>query len=282
MRLARGRFDALCMTVATLIRTAYRRLENNDVVPMTREDPFFWDRTYGLGVEDGTRVRGGPDWVNSERYTISAVAQGRVDAPTLAGPMLLDLLERRFRLRTHVASENLPVWALEIAKGGLKIKPAKPGSCFQRPVFSAADKEAYLRSEEARGDKPLCRMSSDSADLMRFKQVAIGQSMKELASSLSRAGFRTPEGFGGPLNTTLDSLLVIDKTGVPTTTLFDFTWEYGGDPDVAAKIGVPIDPTDPRGPTIFEALDKLGLRLERSRGSREFIVIDHVEKPSPN
>jgi uncharacterized protein (TIGR03435 family) len=39
---------------------------------------------------------------------------------------------------------------------------------------------------------------------------------------------------------------------------------------------------DPLGPTIFETLGKLGLTLERSKGSREFIVIDHIERPSPN
>ena len=36
MRLSPGRLDALCMTVATLIRTAYRQLKNNDVFPGVR------------------------------------------------------------------------------------------------------------------------------------------------------------------------------------------------------------------------------------------------------
>jgi len=33
---------------------------------------------------------------------------------------------------------------------------------------------------------------------------------------------------------------------------------------------------------IDSVLGKLGLRLERAKGSREFLVIDHVEKPSEN
>jgi uncharacterized protein (TIGR03435 family) len=35
-------------------------------------------------------------------------------------------------------------------------------------------------------------------------------------------------------------------------------------------------------PSIDSVLGKLGLRLERAKGPREFLEIDHVEKPSEN
>jgi uncharacterized protein (TIGR03435 family) len=39
----------------------------------------------------------------------------------------------------------------------------------------------------------------------------------------------------------------------------------------------------PRAPGIFTALEEqLGLRLERIRAPRDFIVIDQVERPAPN
>ena len=46
----------------------------------------------------------------------------------------------------------------------------------------------------------------------------------------------------------------------------------------------PSDPsTVPRAPGIVTALEEqLGLRLERVRAPREFIVIDQVERPTPN
>jgi uncharacterized protein (TIGR03435 family) len=46
---------------------------------------------------------------------------------------------------------------------------------------------------------------------------------------------------------------------------------------------VPGTPSDTLGPTIFTALqDQLGLKLESTRGPVEFLVIDHVERPSAN
>jgi hypothetical protein len=62
---------------------------------------------YGLGVEDGLRVRGGPDWVRSDRYSIDAVAEDAADAARCRGPMLRALLEERFNLKAHIETEQI-------------------------------------------------------------------------------------------------------------------------------------------------------------------------------
>ena len=63
---------------------------------------------------------------------------------------------------------------------------------------------------------------------------------------------------------------VIDRTGL--TGPFDFRLEHVYDPDEEA------DPV-----TIAQrTVRALGLKLERSRGPVEMIVIDHLEKPSAN
>ena len=285
LRLSPGRLDALCMTPATLIRTAYRNLDNNRKVG----ERLVLDMTYGLGMEDGTRVRGGPDWVRSEKYTIAAVAQGRADASTLGGPMLLALLESRFRLKVHVDTEEIPAWALKISESGLKIMPAEQG-CFQVPPPAGPPDEARLRQlEEARGTKPFCNRSLQP--LPPNMRIRVGGSMSQLAEMLS-----TASGYGSPLrilSTSLDGRLVLNRTGISDTEIFNFDVEFGADPDAwveMQQLGFvpgaltlnPLTFKDPLGPTIFEALGKLGLTLERSKGSREFIVIDHIERPSPN
>jgi uncharacterized protein (TIGR03435 family) len=78
--------------------------------------------------------------------------------------------------------------------------------------------------------------------------------MKFIASQFSRS-------MGGP---------VIDRTGL--TGPFDFTLEHVYDPAEERDLVTIAQRT----------VRALGLKLERSRGPVETIVIDHLEKPSPN
>jgi uncharacterized protein (TIGR03435 family) len=36
------------------------------------------------------------------------------------------------------------------------------------------------------------------------------------------------------------------------------------------------------GPSLFDAIEELGFKLEPVRASLEFLIIEHVEKPSEN
>ncbi len=56
----------------------------------------------------------------------------------------------------------------------------------------------------------------------------------------------------------------------------------GGRGDGGGDAGAVPTAQDPEGPTIFMALEKLGLRLEQAKGPVDTLVIDHVEKPTEN
>ena len=87
-----------------------------------------------------------------------------------------------------------------------------------------------------------------------------------------------------------DSLLdrpVIDRTGYMGT--FDVELKFspmasidgggkGGGKGNAGGAGPPID----SAPSIFDALEALGIKLEATKGPVEFLVIDRVERPSEN
>jgi hypothetical protein len=112
-------------------------------------------------------------------------------------------------------------------------------------------------------------------------------------------------GRGGALSDTLNSLLVVDKTNLPVTNclteippagtscapLFNILMEYAIDESFFTMLekNGGITPADmgadlslPKAPNIFNALEKLGLHLEKSKAPREFIVIEHIDRPSPN
>jgi uncharacterized protein (TIGR03435 family) len=264
LRLSPGRLDAVCMTPSTLIRTVFRDdLKNNQGIPTAGKPQMSFNTTYGLGKEDGTRVRGGPDWIRSEHYSISAVAETPFDAQKLAGPMLLNLFEQRFQLKYHIATEEIPVWALEVAKGGLKIKPVAPGSCFPMPVPPPPTVEEFRQLEKDHG--PICGNTTDGT-----KRSFVGVSMSALATELSQNSYIQQRSAPDSQPTPMEGLLVINRTGIADSTLFDFTMNY--------VVRLSSEP----GPAVFEAVEKLGLKLTRAKDTREYVVIDHIERPSEN
>src|SRR5437879_13350990 len=71
---------------------------------------------------------------------------------------------------------------------------------------------------------------------------------------------------------------VVDKTGIDGR--FDFTIEWLFESAVVAPFRV--DPDLP-GPAFLDAVrERLGLKLESSKGPVKFIVIDSVEQPTEN
>jgi uncharacterized protein (TIGR03435 family) len=310
-----GRTYALCMTVATLIRTAYGYGPADlDFLNGGRRGrgPNQFTTVYGLGVEDGVRVRGGPDWVRTDRYTIDAVASGPADAETMRGPMLRALLERRFQLKAHIGSEQVPAFTLAVAPGGLKMKPviadnvntsgfvntgadATGSACEAQPTIGRGQ-PAIIRPAKpgerqppppSTPGEPVTILFRNFVDVRRGEKPTCGMSAQRNGpNQVVVAGGMTLEALAGNLASPLGGVVVMDKTG--NTDKFNFVLEFVLDentpgPRFLTPRPAP-EPSDiPRAATIFAALEEqLGLRLERTSRPREFIVIDAVERPTPN
>ena len=90
-----GLLTLQCMTVKELILEAY---SSREPAPAMRPS-----------------VEGGPAWIRSDRYTITATAEGKPVLARVRGAMLRRLLEDRFDLRVHHEKRELaPAGALVI------------------------------------------------------------------------------------------------------------------------------------------------------------------------
>jgi uncharacterized protein (TIGR03435 family) len=93
-----------------------------------------------------------------------------------------------------------------------------------------------------------------------------GLTMGEIAGSL-----------GGD---TLIDRPVVDGTGLKGT--FDYSLEWSQELHFPGPPPPDYDP-DPNGPSLREALQKqLGVTLKAERGAIDVIVVDHIERPTPN
>ncbi len=87
------------------------------------------------------------------------------------------------------------------------------------------------------------------------------------------------EGFAAGLQGNVLDQPVIDRTGLSGR--FDITLDWA--PDEFQSAGNPPSDNDAAFPDLFSALrNQLGLKLERTKGLVDILVIDHLEKPSEN
>jgi bla regulator protein BlaR1 len=205
------------------------------------------------------QITGAPGWIESARYDvvakphvnlskalITSEAIGKWQAETKL--MLQSLLEERFQLQLHRETKELPVYALTIAKGGLKLHP---GNCTEYDPNNPPPRPApgqkrpdYCGNLSAGGSGPTEKLDAFAITMSQF------------------LGF-LPNYTGR---------VVIDKTGFTGTfdAHFVFTAQSPAQDETSA-------------PSLFTAIEEqLGLKLESTKGPVEILVIDHVERPSEN
>ena len=207
------------------------------------------------------QVSGGPDWATSNRYDINAKAKGNANFEQMR-PMLQTLLEDRFQLALHRGSKELPVYALVVAKGGIKLKASRKENCVTRDP-KIPSKPPVL------GEKIPTFCGGMATSPRSLNGTAI--SMEQLTTALSNTMQRT----------------VIDRTGFsdPFDVHLQWTQDQSTPGFYAPGLAPPASalPTDGSGPTIFTVLqEQLGLRLESTKGPVMILVIDHAERPSAN
>ena len=177
----------------------------------------------------------------------------------------------------HIETEQIPAFELTIAPGGLKIEGActPPGASYVQPPTPA---------QLVRRNLDTARRGATTLAPCQFAGALHGPNLVFVGS-----------GAGVPALSGVLGVQVIDRTGIPATTRFNYVLEFRPDDrtrgPLAARLNqdtaefqAAIDPAAVSpAPDIFAALEaRLGLRLVPARAPREFIVIDRVERPGPD
>ena len=231
-----GTFNSGCTTVHRLVQQAYGLFADGQMNPGS-----------------SLTVVGGQAWTTSDLYEIDAKAKDPQGHSMMNGPMLQALLEDRFKLKVHRDTRKVPVYALTVAEGGLKLEPFQ-GSCTPRD-FDKPPSEA---------DCVTSRLWSDEVDM---KAATLADLCAALSVFLDRH--------------------VVDETGI--TRKFNITLKLPPeDHELLTRprsLPATSDPTAPAPPSVpFNgvkmSMKTLGLNLEPTEETSEFILIDHIEKPS--
>src|SRR5260370_33252948 len=101
------------------INTGHGRLDANNV---TLKRCIMG--AYGVGPQ---QISGGPDWLESDRFEISAKAGQPINDDAVLMVMLQGLLAERFKLVLHRQTRTIPSILLAVAKNGAKVEKAEVG-----------------------------------------------------------------------------------------------------------------------------------------------------------
>jgi uncharacterized protein (TIGR03435 family) len=201
--------------------------------------------SFGYNIQS-KQIVNGPPWIGSDRFDIDAVpdAEGVPNTQQIR-VMIQKLLADRFKLTFHHEQRDMSAYVLEVGKSGPKMT-----------VDESKGQLPGLGFGPGQGGITLRAVNATMADLTGFLQVLV----------LDRP--------------------VVDRTGL--TARYDLQCTFT--PDDSQFNGHPPrvpDQTDATAvasaPSLYEAVqEQLGLKLTAEKTAVDVIVIDHLEKPSPN
>ena len=214
----------------------------------------------------------GPDWLPGARFEVDAklpAGATRDQAPE----MMQNLLAERFGLKVHRTTKELPVYALVVAPGGIKMKESEPDANEGDPSKAAVE----VNASGGPGGVKLDYGRGSALNFGNNKFEAHKLTMANLATSLASYVDRP----------------VLDMTG--NKARYDFTIELTPEDyrgmliRSAIHAGVTLPPEALRlldsvtEESLHSSLRTLGLKLEPRKAPLEVLVVDHINRtPTEN
>jgi uncharacterized protein (TIGR03435 family) len=164
--------------------------------------------------------------------------------------MMRSLLENSFQLKAHRETRDLPVYNLVLTKAGPKLSPDQTPPDPHQSFISFVT-EGSPTSPLPRG--ALRIIAGPTATTITGTAIPIDKMMPMLQSKSDR--------------------IILDKTAF--TKLIDVHLSFRQDltPDAAADQSIP---------SLYTAIQEIGLKLEPAKAPLEVLVIDHAQRPPAN
>lgn len=240
----------------------------------------------------------GPSWLGEQRFDIHATIPPGATKEQVP-EMMQALLVERFGLVSHRESREMPVYALAVDKEGSRLKDADPD--VPKPpgepgkddlVFGQGDNQVRVSRGAGAGPGATAvtlttgraamnmRMGDNGTIAMDISRMTIPELVQLLTPMVGRPVIdetRLTGTYKVTLEMAVTDLLSLARmsgiAGLPGTGVGASS--AGALPAAGAA--------DPGGSSIFEAIHKLGLKLEPKRSPVDVVVVDKVERtPTAN
>jgi uncharacterized protein (TIGR03435 family) len=195
----------------------------------------------------------GPKWIETDKFDLVAkappdvIAGGNLDVLSLQ-VMLKTLLIERFKIKMHTEDQPVAVFALLAPKKETKLKKGDPSA------------------------RSSCKRVITQGTIPTATVTCQNTTMAQLAEKLRQwaGGYVTHP--------------AVDLTGIEGGWDFTYSWAPRANFEARPENAQPGTASDPNGAvSVFEAMEKLGLKLEQQKHPMPVVVIDSAnQKPTEN
>jgi uncharacterized protein (TIGR03435 family) len=198
--------------------------------------------TISLGL-NAAQIVGLPEWARQDKYDIDAKPETPGE-PSLKqfDSEVAKLMTERFGMKYHIESHVMTAYSLNVAKGGIKMKPSPPDS-GSFPGFGLPPGQLRINNATMKEFSGL--LQSDILDHPVVDQTGLGEAR-----------------YGGTLKYQMDDNQAI-KMGMQ-------------------KAPPPPETGDVPPPLLRALEEQFGLKLESGKVPVNVVVVDSVSKPTPN
>jgi uncharacterized protein (TIGR03435 family) len=234
----------------------------------------------------------GPDWMSVQRFDILATTpEGAAGAQV--PEMLQALLAERFKLTAHRETREQPVYELRVDKNGPKLKESAESASVGGPSDRTVNSPQGPIGVRQFDDGVMVTSSPWGPMQMHFSAPGSNKpemellkvTMPMLADALTQFMDRPVIDATNLKGAYQVALSMQDMRAFLQPKFVRVKGVRPSDaPDPQKNSSNPAAASDPTGSsTIFKTMEKLGLKLERTKAPIEMLVVDHLEKsPTEN